>query len=98
VIPDLVTSDSSTDSEDPNDSELVRELVNSGKRSDCEMICIRKNCGKSKKEFSAALAAVRLELRTLTDGLPTPQAPEFCVELLNSAIAPTSMKLLVYIP
>jgi hypothetical protein len=71
---EAVTSDSSTESEDPNASELVRELVKLRKEIRLRDDLHKRELQKIKEGFSAALAEIRLELQNLTDGLPTPQA------------------------
>ncbi|KAJ5449492.1 uncharacterized protein N7458_005941 [Penicillium daleae] len=100
---EAVTSDSSTESEDPNASELVRELVKLRREIRLRDDLHKRELQKIKEEFSAALAEVRLELQTLTDGLPTPQAPsEPCsqnghdeilreIQSLRDAISPPAL-------
>ena len=70
---EAVTSDSSTESEDPNASELVRELVKLRKEIKVRDELHKEELRKAKEEFSAALAEVRHELQILTDRPPTPQ-------------------------
>ncbi|KAJ5198728.1 uncharacterized protein N7498_007845 [Penicillium cinerascens] len=64
---ETVTSDSSTESEDPNASELIRELVNLRKDIKLRDELRKEELRKAKEEFSAALAEVRHELQILTD-------------------------------
>ncbi|KGO53503.1 hypothetical protein PEX2_061110 [Penicillium expansum] len=78
---EAVTSDvASTESDDLNAADLVKELGKLRrdiKRRDGlhreEMQKVQEELQKVKEEFSAALAEVRHELRTLTDRPPTPQ-------------------------
>ncbi|KAJ5464916.1 uncharacterized protein N7458_000602 [Penicillium daleae] len=75
----LSSDDSSTESEDLNATNLLKELVKLRKEIRRRDDVHQKELQKIKEEFSAALAEVRLELQTLTDGLPTPQAlSELC--------------------
>ncbi|KAJ6045702.1 uncharacterized protein N7446_012566 [Penicillium canescens] len=96
---EAVTSDSSTESEDPNASELVRELVKLRKEIKLRDELHKEELRKAKEEFSAALAEVRHELQILTDRSSTPQS-EACsqtgldeilreIQTLRDAISPS---------
>ncbi|OQE27892.1 hypothetical protein PENFLA_c005G06009 [Penicillium flavigenum] len=81
---DATTSgDSSTDGEDLSTANLVKELVKLReeirRRDELhreELQKVQEEFRKAKEEFGAALAGVRHELQTLTDGPPTPPNPE----------------------
>ncbi|KAJ5298835.1 Transcription factor [Penicillium atrosanguineum] len=70
---ETVTSDSSTESEDPNASELIQELVKLRKEIKLRYELHKEELRKAKEESSAALAEVRHELQILTDRLLVPQ-------------------------
>ncbi|KAI3293676.1 hypothetical protein DTO002I6_4622 [Penicillium roqueforti] len=91
---EAVASESSTESEDPNASELLKELVKLRKeirqRDELhkeELQKVKEEFTALKEEFSAALAEVRHELQTLADRPATPQPhPESCSPNNHDAI------------
>lgn len=77
---EAVASESSTESEDPNASELLKELVKLRKEirqrdelHKAELQRVKEEFIALKGEFSAALAEARHELQTLADRPATPQ-------------------------
>ncbi|KAJ6157289.1 hypothetical protein N7497_006174 [Penicillium chrysogenum] len=91
---EAVASESSTESEDPNASELLKELVKLRKeirqRDELhkeELQKVKEEFTTLKEEFSAAFAEVRHELQTLADRPATPQPhPESCSPNNHDAI------------
>lgn len=71
---EAVSSDSSTESDDPNASELVRELIKLRKEIRLRDELHKKELQNIREDFRAALAEVRQELQTLADRTTTPQA------------------------
>ena len=70
---EVITSESSTENEDPNASELLKELVKLRKEIRRRGELQKEELQKVKEEFTAALAEVRHELQSLTDRPLTPQ-------------------------
>ncbi|KAJ5100882.1 hypothetical protein N7456_006934 [Penicillium angulare] len=91
---EAVAAESSTESEDPNTSDLVKELVKLRKEikqrdelHNEELQKVKEEFTALKEEFSAALAEVRHELQTLADRPATPQLhPESCSPNNHDAI------------
>ncbi|KAJ5152544.1 hypothetical protein N7492_009824 [Penicillium capsulatum] len=71
---EVITSESSTESEDPNASELLKELVKLRKEIRRRDELHKEELQKVKEEFTAALAEVRHELQSLTDRPLTQQS------------------------
>ncbi|OQE09732.1 hypothetical protein PENFLA_c099G05788 [Penicillium flavigenum] len=70
---EVIISESSTESQDSNASELLKELVKLRKEIRRRDELHKEELQKVKEEFTAALAEVRHELQSLTDRPLTPQ-------------------------
>ncbi|KAJ5454931.1 hypothetical protein N7530_002430 [Penicillium desertorum] len=70
---EVIISESSTESEDPNAPKLLKELVKLRKEIRRRDELHKEELRKVKEEFTAALAEVRHELQSLTDRPLTPQ-------------------------
>lgn len=77
----VASNDSLTDSEDPNASDLVKELVKLRREITRRDDLHKEELQRVKAEFTAALTEVRQELQTLIERPLTPQShPESCVQ------------------
>jgi hypothetical protein len=77
----VASNDSPTDSEDPNNLDLVKELVKLRREIRRRDDLHREELQRVKAEFSAALTEVRQELQTLIERPATPLShPESCIQ------------------
>jgi hypothetical protein len=77
----VASNDSPTDSEDPNNLDLVKELVKLRREIRRRDDLHKEELQRVKAEFSAALTEVRQELQTLIERPATPLShPESCIQ------------------